>query len=255
MALGRHRARVRPDRVGPGRRATRCAGEPSAPGGARGRCAPPRGRAVAGVGRRPGHGPPRGGRCRPRGVGSGRGAARRALRAGRRLRVDARRVDDPRLPRADAGWRRDGRSSPPGPECERSPGNYYVRRSRVGGHGNTAIRNAEGEPRSEQRASGPDPHQPGRRSEARLRLDHGYREIRPGHPWSGSLYGAIARLEERGLIEPEPVGSDERRRPYRITGAGRVALEEAVREMRTLADEGALRLGISVSLPVIGPHP
>jgi len=71
----------------------------------------------------------------------------------------------------------------------------------------------------------------------------------------GSLYGAIARLEERGLIEPEPVGSDERRRPYRITGAGRVALEEAVREMRTLADEGALRLGISVSLPVIGPHP
>jgi DNA-binding PadR family transcriptional regulator len=33
----------------------------------------------------------------------------------------------------------------------------------------------------------------------------------------GSLYGAIARLEARGLIEPEPVGSDERRRPYRIT--------------------------------------
>ncbi len=71
----------------------------------------------------------------------------------------------------------------------------------------------------------------------------------------GSLYGAIARLEERGLIEPEPVGSDERRRPYRITGAGRVALEAAVREMRTLADEGSLRLGIGVSLPVIGVLP
>ncbi|MGD0747581.1 MAG: helix-turn-helix transcriptional regulator [Acidimicrobiales bacterium] len=71
----------------------------------------------------------------------------------------------------------------------------------------------------------------------------------------GSLYGAIARLEERGLIEPEPVGSDERRRPYRITGTGRVALEAAVREMRTLADEGAARLGISVSLPVTGAHP
>ena len=40
----------------------------------------------------------------------------------------------------------------------------------------------------------------------------------------GSLYGAIARLEERGLIEPEPVGGDGRRRPYRITGAGRAAL-------------------------------
>jgi hypothetical protein len=37
--------------------------------------------------------------------------------------------------------------------------------------------------------------------------------------------------------------ANERRRPYRITGAGRVALEEAVREMRALADEGATRLG------------
>jgi DNA-binding PadR family transcriptional regulator len=68
----------------------------------------------------------------------------------------------------------------------------------------------------------------------------------------GTLYGAIARLEERGLIEPEPVGSDERRRPYRITGAGRVALEEAVRDMRALADEGATRLGITPSLRVLG---
>ncbi len=62
----------------------------------------------------------------------------------------------------------------------------------------------------------------------------------------GTLYGAITRLEERGLIAPEAVGSDERRRPYRITGAGRVALEEAVRDMRRLADEGALRLGVIV---------
>lgn len=61
----------------------------------------------------------------------------------------------------------------------------------------------------------------------------------------GTLYGAIARLEERGLIAPEPVGSDARRRPYRITGTGRVALEAAVREMRTLADVGASRLGIA----------
>src|SRR3974390_1727068 len=61
----------------------------------------------------------------------------------------------------------------------------------------------------------------------------------------GTLYGAIARLEERGLIAPEPVGSDARRRPYRITGEGRVALESAVREMRTIADVGASRLGIT----------
>jgi DNA-binding PadR family transcriptional regulator len=62
----------------------------------------------------------------------------------------------------------------------------------------------------------------------------------------GTLYGAIARLEERGLIAPEPVGNDARRRPYRITGDGRVALESAVREMRTLADVGASRLGMTV---------
>ena len=68
----------------------------------------------------------------------------------------------------------------------------------------------------------------------------------------GTLYGAISRLEERGLIEPEAVGSDERRRPYRITGAGRVALEAAVREMRTLADEGATRLGIVVAPAGLG---
>ena len=60
----------------------------------------------------------------------------------------------------------------------------------------------------------------------------------------GTLYGAIGRLEERGLIEPDLLGTDERRRPYRITAAGRAALEAAVRDMRTLADEGAARLGL-----------
>jgi DNA-binding PadR family transcriptional regulator len=68
----------------------------------------------------------------------------------------------------------------------------------------------------------------------------------------GTLYGAIARLEERGLIAPEPVGSDARRRPYRITGEGRAALEAAVREMRTLADVGARRLGMVPRLAARG---
>lgn len=58
----------------------------------------------------------------------------------------------------------------------------------------------------------------------------------------GTLYGAITRLEERGLIVPAP--SEERRQPYRISPSGRVALARAVSEMRTLADEGALRLGL-----------
>jgi DNA-binding PadR family transcriptional regulator len=62
----------------------------------------------------------------------------------------------------------------------------------------------------------------------------------------GSLYGALARLEKRGLIEPEPLDpeADARRRPYRLTAEGRAALVAAVREMRLLSDEGAVRLGI-----------
>src|ERR1019366_7993278 len=57
----------------------------------------------------------------------------------------------------------------------------------------------------------------------------------------GTLYGAITRLEERGLIEA--MAGDDRRRPYRITASGRAALADAVRDMRTIADEGAARLG------------
>src|ERR1700679_3215687 len=56
----------------------------------------------------------------------------------------------------------------------------------------------------------------------------------------GALYGAITRLEERGLIEP--LESDDRRRPYRITAAGSAYLTDVVAEMRQLADEGARRL-------------
>src|SRR5579884_1473724 len=56
----------------------------------------------------------------------------------------------------------------------------------------------------------------------------------------GALYGAITRLEERGLIEPLP--ADDRRRPYRITAAGSEALSAVVDEMRTLSRIGAARL-------------
>jgi DNA-binding PadR family transcriptional regulator len=58
----------------------------------------------------------------------------------------------------------------------------------------------------------------------------------------GALYGAITRLEERGLIEP--LGAEDRRRPYRITAAGSAALAEAVRDMRRIADVGTSRLGL-----------
>jgi DNA-binding PadR family transcriptional regulator len=58
----------------------------------------------------------------------------------------------------------------------------------------------------------------------------------------GALYGAITRLEERGLIQP--IESDDRRRPYRITPAGRAALGDAIIEMRRISDIGAARLGL-----------
>jgi DNA-binding PadR family transcriptional regulator len=46
----------------------------------------------------------------------------------------------------------------------------------------------------------------------------------------GTLYGAIARLEAQGFIEP--LDLEERgRRPYRITEAGRVAFEERLAEL------------------------
>jgi DNA-binding PadR family transcriptional regulator len=66
----------------------------------------------------------------------------------------------------------------------------------------------------------------------------------------GTLYGAITRLEERGLIEPLPV--EDRRRPYRISANGRAALTEAVREMRTLADTGEQRLGLRTLARLVG---
>jgi DNA-binding PadR family transcriptional regulator len=60
----------------------------------------------------------------------------------------------------------------------------------------------------------------------------------------GTLYGALTRLESRGLIEP--LAADDRRRPYRLTAAGRAALAEAVAELRRVADVGQSRLGLAV---------
>ena len=56
----------------------------------------------------------------------------------------------------------------------------------------------------------------------------------------GALYGAITRLEERGLIEP--LESDDRRRPYRITASGAEVLAEAVGQMSELVRVGQARL-------------
>lgn len=56
----------------------------------------------------------------------------------------------------------------------------------------------------------------------------------------GTLYGAIGRLEERGLIEALP--PEQRRRPYRITASGAQELAHAAARMRDVADLGLTRL-------------
>jgi DNA-binding PadR family transcriptional regulator len=59
----------------------------------------------------------------------------------------------------------------------------------------------------------------------------------------GTLYGVIARLEERGLIEALP--ADGRRRPYRITHAGADALATQAARMRDLASMTLTRLRLA----------
>ena len=75
---------------------------------------------------------------------------------------------------------------------------------------------------------------------------HGYAimtdvEAMTGAPLGpGTLYGALARLERRGLIEAlEPV---ERRRPYRITGLGATTLRAQLEGLAGFARTGLERL-------------
>jgi DNA-binding PadR family transcriptional regulator len=56
----------------------------------------------------------------------------------------------------------------------------------------------------------------------------------------GTLYGALSRLEERGLIEA--LTSRDRRRPYRLTAAGATALRVYLNHARAVADVGLRRL-------------
>ena len=58
----------------------------------------------------------------------------------------------------------------------------------------------------------------------------------------GTLYGALARLEARGLIEPLP--DEERRRPYRLTALGREVLGEQLAAISQIAEAGLRRLAV-----------
>ena len=76
---------------------------------------------------------------------------------------------------------------------------------------------------------------------------HGYAimqdvEQRTGRPMgAGTLYAALVRLEEQGLVEPlAPV---DRRRPYRLTAVGASTLVELLRGLSEFAQSGLRQLG------------
>ena len=56
----------------------------------------------------------------------------------------------------------------------------------------------------------------------------------------GTLYGAITRLEGRGLIEA--IEASDRRRPYRLTGDGRDALRSQLAVLERLTSTAIDRL-------------
>jgi DNA-binding PadR family transcriptional regulator len=57
----------------------------------------------------------------------------------------------------------------------------------------------------------------------------------------GTLYGVLARLEERGLIEALEA-DDPRRRPYQLSPRGHMVLEEQLQTMKRFANVGQQRL-------------
>ena len=56
----------------------------------------------------------------------------------------------------------------------------------------------------------------------------------------GTLYGAIARLEQQGWIEPLP--PEERRQPYRITAEGARVLRAKLTTLQQFSKAGLRRL-------------
>ena len=60
------------------------------------------------------------------------------------------------------------------------------------------------------------------------------------HLGPGTLYGELTRLEEQGWIKP--LEAEERRRPYRLTAAGRSILEEQTRSLDRVIKTALRRL-------------
>jgi DNA-binding PadR family transcriptional regulator len=59
----------------------------------------------------------------------------------------------------------------------------------------------------------------------------------------GTLYTAITRLVEKGMILPEPTA--DRQRPYRITKTGLANLTGEVQKMRRIVNVGNKRLSFA----------
>ena len=79
---------------------------------------------------------------------------------------------------------------------------------------------------------------------------HGYAIMqdveRTGRPMgAGTLYAALTRLEEQGLVEP--LAPIDRRRPYRLTAVGAANLAEQLRGLADLARLGLRQLGEPLS--------
>jgi DNA-binding PadR family transcriptional regulator len=62
----------------------------------------------------------------------------------------------------------------------------------------------------------------------------------------GTLYGVLARLESRGLIEALP--AEARRRPYRLSAAGSTALEQDLKELQAITRQGLDRLRVAEAI-------
>lgn len=58
----------------------------------------------------------------------------------------------------------------------------------------------------------------------------------------GTLYGALARLEDAGLVKALP--TQKRRHPYEITAAGTAALTEKLRGDEMITRVGLARIGV-----------
>ena len=55
---------------------------------------------------------------------------------------------------------------------------------------------------------------------------------------AGTLYGALNTLEDKGWVEAQPCGPGSRKKEYRITAAGRAAVENELARLKELVKNG-----------------